>query len=363
MKTKKAIAEQEKQIKKSKSEKNRGCGKGQEPFVSICCLTYNHESYIEAALEGFLKQKVSFSYEILIHDDASTDSTARIIRRYAEKYPDIIKPVLQRENQYSKGITNPSGAFNFPRARGKYIAMCEGDDYWTDERKLQTQIDYLESHPDCSLCIHSARIITMDGSKSDKRMRPYKKNRVIFPEEMIDKGCGYPTASMVFRSSLVKELPSYYTECPVGDTPLQLMAASKGYGYYIDQDMSIYRLGGASSWTIQGKQGDYEAKQKKYYEEMRKSYAAFDKATSGRFHEAVISAVRRTWYLTKVNTRCYQVVLSRKYKRYFRELTGRTRFYIYMETYMPWLYRLLARFAEASKAINALYAQKKQQRK
>ena len=345
------------EVKKTKEDgrgrQNDLCRNIQEPFVSICCLTYNHESYIEAALEGFLKQKVSFPYEILIYDDASTDSTAEIIRRYAQQYPDMIKPVLQTENQYSKGITNPSGAFNFPRARGKYIAMCEGDDYWTDEGKLQAQIDYLENHPDCSLCIHSAGIITMDGSKSDRRMRPYKKDRIISPEEIIDKGCGYPTASMVFPTSLVKELPQYYTECPVGDTPLQLMAAARGYGYYMDRDMSIYRIGGASSWTTQGKQGDYEAKQKKYYEEMRQTYAAFDKETGRKFHKSVVSAAKRTWYLTKVNTRCYQIVLNRKYKKYFCELTGRTRFYIYMEAYVPWLYKLLAKLAEWKKAVNA----------
>ncbi len=321
-----------------------------EPFVSICCLTYNHEPYIKAAIEGFLKQKVSFSYEILIYKDASTDSTAEIIRQYAEQYPDIIKPILQTENQYSKGIKNPSGAFNFPRARGTYIAMCEGDDYWTEEGKLQAQIDYLESHPDCSLCIHSANIITMDGSRSEKQMRPYTKNNVISPKEIIDKSCGYPTASMVFRASLIKELPLYYTNCPVGDTPLQLMAAAKGYGYYIDRAMSIYRLGGASSWTSQGKQGDYVAKQKKYYEEMRETYAAFDRATDRQFHEAVKNAVKRTWYLTKVNTRCYGVVLNKKYRNYFQELTKRTRFYIYMEVYAPWLYKLLARFAERKKS-------------
>ena len=315
------------------------------PLVSICCLTYNHKDFIRDALDGFLKQKVNFSYEILVYDDASTDGTADIIREYAERYPQVFRPFLQTENQYSQGVTNPSGAFNFPRAKGKYIAMCEGDDYWTDPYKLQMQVEYLESHPGCSLCIHSARIVTVDGSRSDKQVRPYRESRVILPEEIIDKRSGYATASLVFPARLVKILPSYYTDCPVGDIPLQLMAAAEGYGYYLDRDMSVYRVGVSGSWTVQSKTGDYAAKQQRYYEQMKESYQAFDQATDRRFHQVVKSAVRRLWFLTKVNTRQYDVVLDRKYRRYYQELTGRTRFYIQMEARMPWLYKLLAEIA------------------
>jgi len=122
----------------------------QKPFVSICCLAYNHEPYIRDCLDGFMIQQTNFDFEVLIHDDASTDKTAEIIREYEKKYPDIIKPIYQTENQYSKrvGITR---VFQFPRARGKYIAMCEGDDYWTDPLKLQKQVDFLESNPDYGL--------------------------------------------------------------------------------------------------------------------------------------------------------------------------------------------------------------------
>ena len=129
-----------------------------EKMVSICCITYNQRACIRDALEGFLSQRTSFSYEILIHDDASTDGTADVIRESAERYPDLIFPILQTQNQYSQGLTNISGTFNFPRARGKYIAMCEGDDYWTDPEKLKRQVEFMEANPDCSLCFHSARV-------------------------------------------------------------------------------------------------------------------------------------------------------------------------------------------------------------
>jgi hypothetical protein len=113
------------------------------PLLSISCLAYNHEKYIEDTLEGFLIQKTDFPFEIVIHDDASTDNTANIIREYEALYPNIIKPIYQNENQFSKGINN-SAMYNFPRLRGKYVAICEGDDYWTDSNKLS--LPALENH-------------------------------------------------------------------------------------------------------------------------------------------------------------------------------------------------------------------------
>lgn len=123
-------------------------------MVSICSTTYNHAKFIRQCLDGFLMQKVNFKYEILIHDDASTDGTDNIIREYAEKYPNIIKPLFETENQYR--TNNPKGMvyWNVSRANGKYIALCEGDDYWTDPLKLQKQVDFLEVNPDYVMCSH-----------------------------------------------------------------------------------------------------------------------------------------------------------------------------------------------------------------
>ena len=127
-------------------------------LVSIDCTTYNHGKYISDALDSFLMQNTNFKYEILVHDDASTDDTPKIIKEYESIYPDLIKPIYQKENQYSKGL-RVSG-INLRRARGKYIAVCEGDDYWIDPYKLQKQVDYMESHPECSMCTHAAYIVS-----------------------------------------------------------------------------------------------------------------------------------------------------------------------------------------------------------
>lgn len=140
-------------------------------LLSICCITYNHENYISQAIEGFLAQKTSFNFEIIIHDDASTDATASIVKKYEQEHPNLIKAIYQTENQYSKGI-KPWPNFVFPIARGKYIALCEGDDYWTDPNKLQKQVDFLEANPEYNLTCHryqtyneTTKTLTEDGNE------------------------------------------------------------------------------------------------------------------------------------------------------------------------------------------------------
>lgn len=123
------------------------------PLVSICCITYNHAPFIRKCLDGFLMQETTFPVEILIHDDASTDGTDDIIHEYADKYPEKIFPLFEEQNQYSQGVL--VDFFNYNRARGKYIAYCEGDDHWTDPFKLQKQVDFMETHPEYSICFHN----------------------------------------------------------------------------------------------------------------------------------------------------------------------------------------------------------------
>ena len=125
----------------------------ERPIVTIRCITYNQEKYIRQCLDGFIMQKTNFKFEAIVHDDASTDSTANIIREYAQRYPNIIKPILETENQYSKGTLHN---VLDPLMTGKYIAICEGDDYWTDQYKLQKQVDFLESNPSYFMCFHQS---------------------------------------------------------------------------------------------------------------------------------------------------------------------------------------------------------------
>ena len=171
-----------------------------EPVVSVCVITYNHGKYIRQCLYGILMQEVTFPYEILIHDDASPDNTAEIIRKYEAKYPEIIKPIYQTVNQYSQGID--VGKYNFERAVGKYIALCEGDDYWTDPKKLQIQVDFLEEHPEYVGTAHNVRTINEFGQPVDENKNPYpiQDEHQFTIKDAEDFHLPGQTASIVFRN-------------------------------------------------------------------------------------------------------------------------------------------------------------------
>ncbi len=209
------------------------------PLVSISCITYNHENFIREALDGFLMQKTTFAFEIIIHDDASHDRTAKIIQEYEVRFPNIIFPIYQSENQYSKGI-NPGNQIIIPKCRGKYIAICEGDDYWTDPYKLQKQVDFLEANPGFSLCFHNS-FIKHEGLKGKDRL--FCKNIVNEITDIKDviETWYIPSASMVFRNELISPLPDWFNDIYNGDYALHLLLAHKGKIKYFNEVMSVYR--------------------------------------------------------------------------------------------------------------------------
>lgn len=227
----------------------------EKPLVSVVCITYNHEHYIKDAIEGFLIQETRFPFEIIIHDDASTDATAELVREYAEKYPNIIRPILQKENQYSQGKKVLSIAL--AEAKGEYVALCEGDDYWTNENKLQKQVNFMVANPECSWCFHSAKCIHMDRAEIQTVMKPrlfFKSNKFTIKHVILRGGGFYTTASAMFRSHAIKDLPDFYFSAPIGDWPLALIATSKGAVGYIDEIMSVYRMHVPGSWSWQEKE-------------------------------------------------------------------------------------------------------------
>jgi glycosyltransferase involved in cell wall biosynthesis len=223
-----------------------GICQSETPVVSICCITYNHEKFIRDALDGFLIQKTDFPIEIIVRDDASTDATATIVRQYQTKHPNLIRAIYHTQNQYALG----KRAFPevFAMARGKYIALCEGDDYWTDPLKLQKQVDFMESHPDCSICCHKLIERHENGLKADK-IFPNIQGSQIFDKEYLYRNFFIRTCTVLFRNVDIEGLKLFQKGFQVGDSPLFHYYAQLGKIGFLDDCMAVYRFHDGGIWS------------------------------------------------------------------------------------------------------------------
>lgn len=219
-----------------------------KPLVSIICITFNQKKYIKQTLDGFLNQKTNFNFEILIHDDASTDMTASILQEYAQEYPEIVKPIFETENQYSKGTFQFVNDM-FIAAQGKYIAMCEGDDYWTDPLKLQKQVDFLEANSDYSLCFHSVNIFYEDRSRKD-HISPDTKTPTSYTIGNLLKDNYIYTCSVMYRAQPYEKLVNSVLP---QDIYLHLFHAQNGKIGFIKDVMAAYRKQSEGIWWDSGK--------------------------------------------------------------------------------------------------------------
>ncbi|MER2036789.1 MAG: glycosyltransferase [Solibacillus sp.] len=323
-------------------------------MVSIDCITYNHEKYIADAIESFLMQKTNFKIEILIHDDSSTDGTSEIIKKYEQLYPNIIKPIYQKENQHSKGI-NVTIKYQLPRARGKYIAVCEGDDYWIDPYKLQKQVDYLEKNKNCSLCFHNAEVIDVaNGNKIVKKHIPWAPfNEKYYYQKNAKYNAGelalldfIPTASLIFPRNLVTEIsknpPDWITKAIVGDAPTRLVLASYGYAYFFDEVMSIYRTNVEGSSTeranIENQNPNQLIHRLKGHIEILDGFNEFS-------HYKYANQLDEAKKVLEVNMLRVEGKIkelkSKRYKSFYNQFNTKERLKIYLSLYAPKTYKKL----------------------
>ena len=261
-------------------------------LVSILCATYNHENYIREALDGFVSQKTNFPFEVLVHDDACTDGTAAIIREYAQKYPDIIKPIYQTVNQYSQGVD--LGTLMCSLAHGKYVALCEGDDCWVDERKLQKQVDYMESHPGCALCFTDAYIcqagkIIERNLRDTVRMNTAKADYSM--EELWPYASNIPTASMLYPLELILKVPEINPNAFHGDEFIVLFLLTLGYAHLINEVTCHYNLGVKNSATTTWAQNN--PANIRYLYSAILMYQEIDRITGQKYHDKVLDSITR----------------------------------------------------------------------
>lgn len=296
------------------------------PLVSICALAYNHEKYIEDAMDGMLMQETTFPFEIIVHDDASTDNTANIIKKYAEKFPNIVRPILQTENQYSKK-TRSVGSFVYEKSRGKYLALCECDDYWTDSSKLQSQINLLEQNNDISLVFHNAIIHEYNENgeiiDSRKHTNGLKTGFVTIHQVLLENKI-IPTASVVFKKVNFGEFldPNF----PVGDTPTFMYLAKFGKLYYVDEVTSVYRSLTTGAGKFQRGNIEKNIQYFPYYKALQNEFSEFElndlmEKLLARRCEIIIKLgvkQKKYWYVVK-----YFIILLVSYPKYFGSFIGK----------------------------------------
>lgn len=220
--------------------------------VSIWCVIYNHRDYLKDAIEGFLNQKTEYNFHIYLHDDASDDGTSEIVKDMAQKYPDKITAIIQKDNLYSKHPEAGMGQYPYIKeyVRGKYFALCEGDDFWIDPNKLQIQVDYMENHPECIMTAHNG-IIYNQSNGNIRTMSPYDKEQDISIEEAVMwyKG-NIPTASIILRTEAYFREGIFNNSCQSGDWIIQLNCLMQGKIHYFDRVMSCYRANIPGSYTV-----------------------------------------------------------------------------------------------------------------
>jgi len=306
----------EKRVNDSYELPNTALGAVPAPVVTVRTYTYQHAPYIQDCIEGVLAQKTTFPFEYIIGEDCSADGTREIVFDYAQRYPHIIRVVTADYNVGGKA--NVRRCIN--RTRGKYVALCEGDDYWISPLKLQRQVDFMEAHPDVSLCFHNALILN----------EKYAAARLFFespPAEILNFAAAYqtplPTASMMARRHILASLPDWRLKAWCGDLPVRLWCAHHGHFGYLDQMMAVYRR---HSGSLEA--GMRAQNYKTYYDDVVCLYQEFDKAT----HFAHTDLVQREI------ARLKEEQLRQQLRRWYFLLRPRS-IVVRLKEYANWIYR------------------------
>lgn len=320
--------------------------------VSVYCAVYNHEKYLRQCLDGFVMQKTTFPFEVIVHDDASTDGSAAIIREYTERYPNIFRPIYQTVNQYSQKVPIFL-TFVLPMVRGKYLAVCEGDDFWCDPEKLQLQYDAMEANPDCHFCVHRTHRVSEDGKEVGSDIPNYhipegKLTRDEFMRYALDSYTAH-TTSFFRRTEDVREfaanVPEFYKASDVGDEPTVLYYGNLGNTYYIDRPMSCYRLFSEGSWTSRGKKDINILIHSR--EAMKNVYGYFNIYTNFRYNYQIAYAITKQEMIihAKLHTpREHAKFLLKKENRwYLKHSNKKAIIAVVLQAHAPWLLGLYNR--------------------
>lgn len=260
------------------------------PKVSVLLITYNHEHYIAQAIDSILMQRTSFPFEVVIGEDCSTDGTREIVCGYQARYPEIVRALLPEANQGPfKNV-----AAGLAACRGQYIASLEGDDYWTDPEKLQLQVDFLDRHPECSICFHPACMVDVAGRYPPTVVpqEPRHFKEILTIAELVETNF-IPTCSAVWRRGLFDGLPHWVEEVGMSDWPINILNAKHGHIGLVNRCMGVYRLHDGGIWSTRTVQSRLES--------WVRAHDYIDRELDYRYHSSIAAAKFRRLYTHALN--------------------------------------------------------------
>lgn len=306
-----------------------------EVLISVCCTCYNHEKYLNRCIDSILKQRIDLSYEILIHDDCSTDGSRKIINEYERRYPMIVRSLMQIENQYSKG-RNVVRDFLLPQTRGKYIVICDCDDYWCDEYKLKKQIDAI-INSECDFCYHTT-VKVRDDEKSLGKTIPCMVNKSdivtlqqFLKEEFCDGNWAVHLSSIMAKKEIVDKYllckDKYIDLFPMFDLPYTLFLFSVSDAYYLPEVMTCYRI--TNIGYMANSQRDintFKSNQIKVINAIKE----YDCTTDYKYHEFLDRGIVQREFLIHMKEKNFKIIFDSRYSNIYKKLPIVKKVYIYL---------------------------------
>lgn len=308
--------------------------------LTVIVMTYNQVSYIKKAIDSILMQKIDIDFDILIHDDCSDDGTYEILCKYKNKIPNKIHIIRQKERRFLiDGFNMMIFKYIVPNISSRFVAYCDGDDYWCDEHKLQKQYDFMIQNPQYSMCFHSAYQLRDEGDMSS--------NWFFGDEcdiEMCDvindrPGIRVPTSSIFLQSSSFKDFSEWRMMFPVEDVPMYMTALLHGKVHRFSEKMCVYRQFASGSYTAQLRLD--EQKVLKHAKETIDAITFFDKDTDFKYHNLVILQIGRYNFRIALSKKDYKTVFNKQYKRFFKQLPIRERVSLFLQYKAPCFYGIL----------------------
>lgn len=310
--------------------------------ITVVVMAYNQRDYVKQCINSILDQQIDIDFDILIHDDCSDDGTHEILVNYQRQYPEKITIIHQESRKFLiDGFNMMIYKYVIPHVKSKYVAYCDGDDYWCDPLKLKKQYKFMESHPDYSMCFHNAFQLRTNNDMSSKWF--IKDEGDINVSDLINDrpGVCVATSSIFLKSETFKDFSEWRKRFPVEDVPMYITAALHGKIHRLKDIMCVYRQFAVGSWSTQNK--ERQDRKIKHLKDLKEATTYFDICTDFKYHDLVIAQIERCDFRIAFLNRDFKTIFSIKYKRFLKRLPFKERISLKLQYKHPKLYNLLKR--------------------